>query len=299
MADTSTQKPAEQPNAVEQYLKDKRWIEEPEVLPWYVKDLVDLEPKTKELFETYSKVPSNEVVPHIKSIRDKAFKIFPYPCLGHWGFLNLSIQKSSCYNEVLQRIKDGEQYLDIGCCVGQDIRKLVYDGAPSENTYGSDLKGQFWDIGYDLFLDKSSLKTKFIEADVFDDKSGLQELAGKIDIVHAASFFHLFDWDGQVAAAKKVVRLLNPDSDNLIIGRQAGRLEAGDFTAQVEQTKSRYWHNPESWAKLWKQVGDETGTKWKVEANFDENVDLFRKTGGMADFIPQDTKFMRFAVRKA
>jgi phenolic acid decarboxylase len=75
MAETSTQKPAEQPNAVEQYLKDKRWIEEPEVLPWYVKDLVDLEPKTRELFETYSRVPSDDVVSHIKSIRDKTFKI--------------------------------------------------------------------------------------------------------------------------------------------------------------------------------------------------------------------------------
>ncbi|KAF9692920.1 hypothetical protein EKO04_009244 [Ascochyta lentis] len=296
MAEASTQ---EKPNAVEQYLKDKRWIDEPEVLPWYIKDLVDLEPKTKELFETYSKVPSDEVVAHITQIRNKAFKVFPYPCLGHWGFLNLSIQKSAAYDEVLQRIKGGEQYLDIGCCVGQDIRKLVYDGAPSENTHASDLKGQFWDIGYDLFLDKTSLKTTFIEADVFDNESGLQQLAGKLDILHAASFFHLFDWDGQVAAAKKIVALLNPTSDSLILGRQAGRSEAGDFTAQVEQTKSRYWHNPESWAQLWKKVGDETGTKWKVEADFDESVNLFRQKSGMADFIPQDTKFMRFVIRKA
>jgi phenolic acid decarboxylase len=69
------------PNAVEQYLKDKRWIEEPEVLPWYVKDLVDLEPKTRELFETYSKVPSDKVVSHIKQVRDKAFKIVSMPLL--------------------------------------------------------------------------------------------------------------------------------------------------------------------------------------------------------------------------
>lgn len=77
MAETSSiQKPAEKkPNAVENYLKDKTWVENPELLPWYTKDLVELEPKTRELFETYSKVPSDEVVPHIKSIRDKAFKI--------------------------------------------------------------------------------------------------------------------------------------------------------------------------------------------------------------------------------
>ena len=210
----------------------------------------------------------------------------------------MNIQKSDAYDEVLQRIKNGEQYLDIGCCMGQDIRKLVYDGAPSENTYASDLKTQFWDMGYELFLDKSSLKTTFVEADIFDDKSGLQELAGKFDIVHAASFFHLFDWDGQIAAAKRVVELMNPESNALIIGRQAGRAEAGDFTAQVEQTKSRYWHNPASWTKLWEQVGAETGTQWKVEADFDDKADMLRKNG-MSDFIPKDTKFMRFVIRKA
>lgn len=211
----------------------------------------------------------------------------------------MNIQKSAAYDEVLQRIQNGEQYLDIGCCIGQDIRKLVYDGAPSENMYASDLKGQFWDIGYELFLDKSSLKATFVEADIFDDNSGLQQFTNKFDIIHAASFFHLFDWDGQVAAAKKIISLLNPGSKSLILGRQAGRTEAGDFTAQVEQTKSRYWHNPESWAKLWKQVGHETGTEWKVEADFDDRTDLFRNKCGMADFIPQDTKFMSFIVRKA
>lgn len=56
-------------------MKDRRWIDDPEVLPWYVKDLVDLQPKTRELFETYSKIPSDDVVPHITKIRNEAFKI--------------------------------------------------------------------------------------------------------------------------------------------------------------------------------------------------------------------------------
>lgn len=72
MAENTTQ---EKGNIVEQYLKDRTWVDNPEVLPWYVKDLVDLQPKTKELFETYSKIPSNDVVSHITQIRNKAFKI--------------------------------------------------------------------------------------------------------------------------------------------------------------------------------------------------------------------------------
>ena len=38
------------------------------------------------------------------------------------GFLELGVTESPQYSEVLQRIKDGDNYLDIGCCVGQFIR---------------------------------------------------------------------------------------------------------------------------------------------------------------------------------
>lgn len=62
-------------STVEKHLNDKTWIDQPEVLPWYIKDLEDLQPKAKELFEIYSKIPTDEVVPHITQIRNKAFKI--------------------------------------------------------------------------------------------------------------------------------------------------------------------------------------------------------------------------------
>lgn len=62
-------------NNVEQHLQDKTWVDNPEVLPWYVKDLTDLQPTTKALFETYSKIPSDQVVEHITTIRNKAFSI--------------------------------------------------------------------------------------------------------------------------------------------------------------------------------------------------------------------------------
>lgn len=82
MADTSTQGNY---NTLEQYLKDGSWVDRPEVLPWYTKDLIDLEPKTDELFEIYSKVPPDKVVSHITQIRNKAFKI-----------VSIHIQNMSC-----------------------------------------------------------------------------------------------------------------------------------------------------------------------------------------------------------
>lgn len=37
-----------------------------ETLSWFVKDLKDLRPEARELFETYSNVAPDEVVPHIQ-----------------------------------------------------------------------------------------------------------------------------------------------------------------------------------------------------------------------------------------
>ena len=56
--------------------------------------------------------------------------------------------------------------LDIGCCFGQDERKLVADGAPPQNIYGADLHRGFIELDYDLFLDWEKLTSKFFTGDV-------------------------------------------------------------------------------------------------------------------------------------
>src|SRR5438105_15830914 len=99
-------------------------------------------------------------------------------------FLDLSLVQMPIYPEILARVKDGAKFLDLGCCLGQEIRQLVLDGAPSANTFGSDLYGRFFAVGYDLFADKDRLETKFIAADVFDDASPLMDLQGQLDIIY-------------------------------------------------------------------------------------------------------------------
>ena len=190
--------------------------------------------------------------------------------------------------------------LDLGCCVGQDIRKLVFDGAPSENTYGSDLEKNFMDIGYDLFLDKSTLKTTFIPADIFDKESGLKQIEGEIDIIHAASFLHLFDEQGQYNACKRIVEILKSKPGSLFIGRQIGNEKSGVFVGSIDPSKQRYRHNPESFKDMWKKIGEETQSEWEVEAYL-EDQDLFalaEKMGLDAAFIPEGSKWISFSVRR-
>jgi hypothetical protein len=160
--------------------------------------------------------------------------------------------------------------------------------------YGSDLRKEFMDIGYELFLDKETLKATFIAADIFDPESDLKQLDGKMDIVNAGSFFHLWEYKDQVKAAKRVVALLKPKPRSLIMGRQVGNLNAG---ASAESNNSSFRHNPETWATLWKEVGAETGSQWDVKAHL-ADMDLSNRPGFN---FTTDTKGMRllmFSVRR-
>jgi hypothetical protein len=51
-----------------EYIETKRYIDEPEILPWYKKDLTEIKPPARELFEKYSHVSPAEVESHIKRI---------------------------------------------------------------------------------------------------------------------------------------------------------------------------------------------------------------------------------------
>ena len=170
-------------------------------------------------------------------------------------------------------------------------------GAPSENLFGADIHGGFMDVGYDLFLDRSTLKSRFLVADLFDDKSILYEWSAAIDIIHASSFFHLFSWEQQVAACKRCVQLLRPQSGSLIVGRQVGNINAGEY-ARDGGRGSRYRHDANSWARLWKQVGDETNSRWSVDASLEMEGYFEGEERRFADWKEDTSRRLVFCMRR-
>jgi len=265
----------------------------------------------RRLLETYSDIPSDEVEKHVYAIvclpslcvcrtltpatqRDEGWKVWPYPCIGQFRFLDLSISHSPYYPTILERIKAGENFLDLGCCFGQDLRKLAADGAPSEHLYGSDLRPEFFDLGYKLFRDKDTLKSKFFVGDVFDPSSPLSELDGKIDIIYAASFLHLFGYDDQIRVCKRIVKLLKEKKNSVVLGRQVGSSNAGNQTPSNDPTRTRWRHNEETFKKMWEEVGKLTESTWRVEVSSEP-------WAGESDHGPQggndpSTLRLRFAV---
>ncbi|KAK7723900.1 hypothetical protein SLS64_000231 [Diaporthe eres] len=147
---------------------------------WYDQTFHGIEPAARALLEEYSHIPPGEVDQYViamedrestnptTSKRDKAWDIFPYPCIGQFRFLNLSLSKKPSYERLLERLRDGATYLDVGCCIGQDIRKLVHDGAPGGSLHGAELQEGFIGLGYDFFRDRDTLGATLVQADVFN-----------------------------------------------------------------------------------------------------------------------------------
>ncbi|KAL7809055.1 hypothetical protein V8C26DRAFT_412315 [Trichoderma gracile] len=264
-------------------------------------DTYDLDAGIK-LLREYSGIPDEEVYTHVESIKEKALQVRAYPCIRRYRFLDLVLKTTSVYQEVLERVENGDKFMDLGCCFGQEIRQLVHDGAPSINTYGSDLWGEYLSMSYELFKDQDRLRTTFIAADIFDHSSPLVELTGKLNIIYVGDFFHLFSLEEQEQIAVRIIQLLAPQSDSLIIGRQSGGEVAGENTRAGDTSgRKHYQHSPQSWKQLWDRVGNMTGSKWSAE------VDLcpeFRfKTSESADESSEvqrlrKAKGLKFTIRR-
>lgn len=144
----------------------------------------------------------------------------------------------------------------------------MHDGVPSENLAGVELEAGFVDVGYELFGDRDTLKTKFVVGNILDDDGiVLRELGGQFDVVQLAMILHLFTWEQQVRVFKHAIRLLKPDGGGTIIGQAAGNL---DGISSSSWRKGTFRHNGETLKKLIDEVGTASGTRWDVRASLDK-----------------------------
>lgn len=197
---------------------------------------------------------------------------------------------------MLDRVRNGQKLLDLGCAFGQELRQLVclpfpiiyrgsfmtylflltkvFNGAPSENLYGSDLHYDFMTLGYDLFRDRDTLKSTFIEADILEENSMLlTQLTGQLNIIYNSLFFHLFNWDQQLRAINHMLRLLAPNPGSLITGRFVAFTDT-DKAKSIIGTVLPFYHSLESWKELWEVVRQSTGTTLRLETWQEEDLFL-------------------------
>ena len=199
--------------------------------------------------------------------------------MGEFWFTSLGFVQHPFYSTLLDRLcstTPPPKYLDLGTCLGQDLRKLAFDGAPQEALYGTDLFPEYEAIGHGFFRDEDRFKDRFITGDLFDESpdSALGKTKGTWDIVSIVMFLHIWDWDTQVAACKRILKLLKPGKGGLIVGAQTGSTAAKSielkppYTAPGEERKI-FRHNLESFRKMWEAVQEGEGVSLKLEVSYD------------------------------
>lgn len=236
-------------------------------------------------FNNYSSIPRTELRNHLIKVRENAWNQYPYPCLGRWGFLEFSIRQNPIYNEIVDKCKnEGATVIDFGCCLGQDIRQLIFDGVPIKQIRGYELDHFFLEQGYQLFKDEQTMKDNhvFQSADIFDDQ--LLEKIQAADYLYVGSFIHLFNAQTQKEVCRRLIRL----SKNAIFGRQVGSLIAKEYPRPPGTgSENMMCHSPESFQQMWNEV---TNGQWIVEYFNFNKVDTNQK-----DFTRQ---LFTFVVRK-
>lgn len=216
------------------------------------------------------------------------------PCIGLWWWLVLGMSTHPKYADVLALLKSHKPatpraYLDLGTCVGQDVRKLVHDGVPRECAYGSDLFEGYEGVGHALFRDAEKMKGHFIQADIFDNSpdAPLVKTRGTWDVVNINMFLHGFIWDQQVSACKSILKLLKPQPGSVVMGIQSGSTKSGVVTLGPPflsdgVTKDVFIHDTESFKKMWDDVAQSEGIELKIDVGIQPRLDLGKPEDGAA-----------------
>ena len=169
--------------------------------------------------------------------------------------------------------------------MGQDLRKLVFDGAPSKRLYASDVFPQYEGLSYELWRDRDSFPHHFLADDILANNQDflkgplMSKLGpGQTDIIAINMFLHLFDYENQLKVATRILRLLSHRPGSLILGSQAGvrppmeqPLKPPFDKTENGETRTIYRHSPDSFVDLWKRAGAFAGVPIKVWADFQKD----------------------------
>lgn len=225
-----------------------------------------------------------ELKKHVVHVQQEAWKVHQYGCIRGFVFTRFKISRLPAYKQLLKlgKEREGAIFLDVGCCFGNEIRKAVSDGFPGENTIGTDLHGDFFELGNKLF--KSDFPGHFIPGDALDSDflkivppfysapvtprpdlrslKTLTPLLGHVSAINASSFFHLFDEPQQLEVGRALAGLLSPEPGSLIFGEHAGRPVKGYRTDGLPRDDGSYefCHSPETWKEMWDGGVFEKGT---------------------------------------
>ena len=198
-------------------------------LVWVLeKPEIPLFEETVDLFAKYANIKADNIRTLALQVWQRAMKINRYRCIESFRFLFPRISSHSQYDTISKDFAS-KWILDIGCNMGTDMRKMIIDGARSENIVGIDLWAEFIELGYELFKDTDTLGCKFYALDILDNDSldvmrgggALHRYKSWFNIIHAGSLLHLLDKEQNSVLFEKINYLLT--GGGIFFGRTVGK----------------------------------------------------------------------------
>jgi hypothetical protein len=132
----------------------------------------------------------------------------------------------------------------------------------------------------------------------------------KFKVVHAGLFLHLFNREQQIDVCERIVKLLREEEGSMFLGEMVGCAGGGErgpkaskFWGKGEERR-QFLHDEDSFAKLWEDVAEVTGTKgkWKVESKFKQRAngegDGDGGSKGCAFFTGEGIGWITFSVER-
>jgi len=225
-----------------------------------------------------------ELMEKLRTARTKATTIYPYLCIRRFAFAWPRLSMTPVYPLLKNKgVKNFDvdfkdlRVMDIGTCIGQDLRKMIVDGVRKENVLGVDLQAGFFDVGFGLFEDQESMQNHFAQADVFDPefkqrprvKEFYDFTHGGPDLISLCAVIHLFNQDKQVELIRSVTKLFDPKRGGLLVGTTSGAGTEMPFSIQAD---SRYMHTDWSLQRLFQEHGYTDITVISVDSGSDWNM---------------------------
>ncbi|KAJ6260536.1 Methyltransferase adrK [Drechslerella dactyloides] len=290
----------------EQTARLKYWVEEPPI---------NDHPSAEALIKYFRPdiKDRDAMIRVLKDIRLKAWQIKYYPCVGQWLFFKFGMTEHSTYPEIVDRLKQGQRILDMGCFMGFDGRKLVADGAPSSGITNMDLEDRWFPLSFDLFRDENTFEGEFFggcditDEDLFGEDSIHR---GRYDMIYIGYFIHLFPPSQQPKILNNLVQMLKPKTGSMIFGntsgtaKPSGYLMKADFAAPTKNERGE-WVRPDFLFHSTKTIVDLMATSVKGDGEWDFvgeqsaiNLDLSPTKAYAEHFKDVELVNMNFCMRR-
>lgn len=254
---------------------------------WYAPSLTPKITEHGDFYHKYTGIETEKnLIEHVHAIRDQVWAFAPYPCIGRGWFLLPGLSGMKEWPEVVEAAKEGKTILDLGCGLGQDIRRLYSDaGRDTANLklYASDVNEKLWEMGCELFRDHKMPVAKFLCADAmiyraycspdapFGPEEPFDEVRGQVDVILTSQLLDLFHYNDQRHILGTIFGLSHVGTK--VIGRTLGATEGEscEDNREGDAQGMRMYHCTRDLKGLWWHAGRDTQTSWKAEV---EEVDF-------------------------